>query len=123
MSRKRRERREIRSAILLVAPFLIVFSLFFLYPTARVIALSFTDAPLIGARVCQYENSSNGDYLIDRLPGQDRIWLVGGGSGHGFKNGPAVGKRVAAHILDPNLPVEPRFSYATKGTVAARTVF
>ena len=48
MSRKRRERREIRSAILLVAPFLIVFSLFFLYPTARVIALSFTDAPLIG---------------------------------------------------------------------------
>lgn len=48
MSRKRRERREIRSAILLIAPFLIVFSLFFLYPTARVIALSFTDAPLIG---------------------------------------------------------------------------
>ena len=82
-----------------------------------------TDAPLIGARVCQYENSSNGDYLIDRLPGQDRIWLVGGGSGHGFKNGPAVGKRVAAHILDPALPVEPRFSYATKGTVAARTVY
>lgn len=84
---------------------------------------SLADAPLIGGRVCQYENSSNGDYLIDRLPGQDRIWLVGGGSGHGFKNGPAVGKRVAAHILDPNLPVEPRFSYATKGTVAARTVF
>lgn len=48
MSRKRRERREIRSAILLIAPFLIVFSLFFLYPTARVITLSFTDAPLIG---------------------------------------------------------------------------
>lgn len=80
-------------------------------------------APLIGGRVCQYENSSNGDYLIDRFPGQERVWLVGGGSGHGFKNGPAVGKRVAAHILDPKLPVEPRFSFATKGTVAARTVF
>jgi hypothetical protein len=26
-------------------------------------------APLIGGRVCQYENSSNGDYLIDRFPG------------------------------------------------------
>lgn len=82
-----------------------------------------TDAPLIGSRVCQYENSSNGDYLIDRLPGQDRVWLVGGGSGHGFKNGPAVGKRVAAHILNPNLAIEPRFSFATKGTTAARTVF
>ncbi|HMO75222.1 MAG TPA: FAD-dependent oxidoreductase [Sphingopyxis sp.] len=81
------------------------------------------NAPLIGGRVCQYENSSNGDYLIDRLPGQERVWLVGGGSGHGFKNGPAVGKRVAAHILDPNLPVEPRFGFASKGTVAGRTVF
>lgn len=81
------------------------------------------NAPLIGGRVCQYENSSNGDYLIDRFPGQDRVWLVGGGSGHGFKNGPAVGKRVAAHILDPKLAVEPRFSFATKGSVAARTVF
>lgn len=80
-------------------------------------------APLIGGRVCQYENSSNGDYLIDRFPGQERVWLVGGGSGHGFKNGPAVGKRVTAHILDPKLAVEPRFSFATKGTVAARTVF
>lgn len=80
-------------------------------------------APLLGGRVCQYENSSNGDYLIDRFPGQQHVWLVGGGSGHGFKNGPAVGKRVAAHILDANLAVEPRFSFATKGTVAARTVF
>lgn len=81
------------------------------------------NAPLLGGRVCQYENSSNGDYLIDRFPGQERVWLVGGGSGHGFKNGPAVGKRVTAHILDKNLAVEPRFSFATKGTVAARSVF
>jgi sarcosine oxidase len=81
------------------------------------------DAPLIHSRVCQYENSSNGDFLIDRLPGTERVWLVGGGSGHGFKHGPAVGKRVAAHVLDPALAVEPRFSLATKGTVAARTVF
>lgn len=81
------------------------------------------EAPLIHSRVCQYENSSNGDFLIDRLPGTERVWLVGGGSGHGFKHGPAVGKRVAAHVLDAKLAVEPRFSLATKGTVAARTVF
>lgn len=81
------------------------------------------EAPLIHSRVCQYENSSNGDFLIDRLPGTDRVWLVGGGSGHGFKHGPAVGKRVAAHVLNPALAVEPRFSLATKGNVAARTVF
>ena len=80
-------------------------------------------APLIHSRVCQYENSSSGDFLIDRLPGTERVWLVGGGSGHGFKHGPAVGKRVAAHVLDAKLAVEPRFSLATKGVVAARTVF
>jgi sarcosine oxidase len=81
------------------------------------------DAPLIHARVCQYENSSNGDFLIDRLPGHERVWLVGGGSGHGFKHGPAVGKRVAAHIIDANIEVEPRFSLATKATQQKRTVY
>lgn len=81
------------------------------------------DAPLIHARVCQYENSSNGDFLIDRLPGHDHVWLVGGGSGHGFKHGPAVGRIVAAHIADGTRTIEPRFSLATKGTVAKRTVY
>ena len=81
------------------------------------------DAPLIHSRVCQYENSSNGDFLIDRLPGHERVWLVGGGSGHGFKHGPAVGKRVAAHIIDPAKHIEPRFSLATKETQQNRTVY
>jgi glycine/D-amino acid oxidase-like deaminating enzyme len=80
-------------------------------------------APLIHSRVCQYENSSNGDFLIDRLPGHDRVWLVGGGSGHGFKHGPAVGRRVAQHLFDPMQAIEPRFTLATKSTVAARTVY
>ena len=81
------------------------------------------DAPLIHARVCQYENSSNGDFLIDRLPGHDHVWLVGAGSGHGFKHGPAVGRRVAGHILDAGAPVEPRFSLAAKGLNQNRAVY
>lgn len=81
------------------------------------------DAPLIHSRVCQYENSSNGDFLIDRLPGHDNVWLVGGGSGHGFKHGPAVGKRLAAHIVNMAIPIEPRFSLATKATKQNRTVY
>jgi sarcosine oxidase len=81
------------------------------------------DAPLIHSRVCQYENSSNGDFLIDRLPGHDRVWLVGGGSGHGFKHGPAVGERVARHIRDSSLAIEPRFSLASKAAVQARSVY
>lgn len=80
-------------------------------------------APLIHSRVCQYENSSNGDFLIDRLPGHERVWLVGGGSGHGFKHGPAVGRIVAAHVADSARPVEPRFALASKATVTKRTVY
>jgi sarcosine oxidase len=80
-------------------------------------------APLIHSRVCQYENSANGDFLIDRLPGHERVWLVGGGSGHGFKHGPEVGRRVSAHVADAALAIEPRFSLASKGKVQARTVY
>jgi sarcosine oxidase len=78
--------------------------------------------PLSEARVCQYENSSNGDFLIDRHPAFDNVVLVGAGSGHGFKHGPAVG-RYAADLLLGTLPApEPRFSLATKAENEARAV-
>ncbi|MGH9800151.1 MAG: FAD-dependent oxidoreductase, partial [Blastocatellia bacterium] len=49
------------------------------------------DAPVTETRVCQYENTSDGNFLIDRHTDFDNVWLVGGGSGHGFKHGPALG--------------------------------
>lgn len=79
-------------------------------------------APLVEARVCQYENTSNGDFLIDRHPARDNAWLVGGGSGHGFKHGPALGEYVAARVTGAAEEVEPRFSLATKSRVQKRTV-
>jgi glycine/D-amino acid oxidase-like deaminating enzyme len=75
----------------------------------------------VAAEVCQYENSSNGDFLIDRHPDFDNLWLVGGGSGHGFKHGPAVGEYVAERVISGG-SVEPRFSLATKGTELKREV-
>jgi glycine/D-amino acid oxidase-like deaminating enzyme len=80
------------------------------------------DAPIVASEVCQYENTSNGDFLIDRHPELANVWLVGGGSGHGFKHGPAVGEYVAARIADGR-PGEPRFSLATKQKVQERTVY
>jgi sarcosine oxidase len=80
------------------------------------------DAPLVESRVCQYENSSNGDFLVDLHPGMDNVWLVGGGSGHGFKHGPAVGEYVAARVLGQGT-AELRFSLASKGTEQKRSVF
>jgi glycine/D-amino acid oxidase-like deaminating enzyme len=78
--------------------------------------------PLVESRVCQYENSSNGDLLIDRHPLWPDVVLVGAGSGHGFKHGPAVG-RYAAELLAGRLArPEPRFGLASKGEVQHREV-
>jgi len=79
------------------------------------------DAPITETRVCQYENTSNGDFLIDRHPAIPNVWLVGGGSGHGFKHGPAVGEYVAARVLSDGT-AEPRFSLETKATEQRRSV-
>ena len=80
------------------------------------------DAPLIAGEVCQYENTSNGDFLIDRHPERDNVWLVGGGSGHGFKHGPAVGEYVTARILEGGKG-EPRFTLSTKQRIQKRAVY
>jgi len=79
-------------------------------------------APVIGAEVCQYENSSNGDFLIDRHPALSNVVLVGGGSGHGFKHGPEVGRLAAGLVAGGGAQPEPRFTLATKGETQHREV-
>jgi glycine/D-amino acid oxidase-like deaminating enzyme len=79
-------------------------------------------APLLGAEVCQYENSSNGDFLIDRHPDLANVILVGGGSGHGFKHGPEVGRLAAELVASGGQQAEPRFTLATKATTQRREV-
>lgn len=80
------------------------------------------DRPLSESRVCQYENSSNGDFLIDHHPNLENVVLAGGGSGHGFKHGPAVGRYTADLVMGRLSQPEPRFSLATKMEVQARAV-
>ncbi len=74
-------------------------------------------APLVQTEVCQYENTANGDYLIDRHPGESKVWLVGGGSGHGYKHGPALGEYVA-EVLLKNKEIDARFRLASKPDMA-----
>lgn len=80
------------------------------------------NAPLVETRVCQYENTSNGDFLLDRHPELENVWIAGGGSGHGFKHGPAVGEYVEQLLSGCGTP-EPRFSFASKGMARARAVY
>ena len=56
-------------------------------------------APLLSAEVCQYENSPDGNLIVDRHPAAKNVWLLGGGSGHGFKLSPAVGELAAQAVL------------------------
>ena len=78
-------------------------------------------APLLETRVCQYENTSNGHLLLDRLPDHDRAWIAGGGSGHGFKHGPMVGRYMADLIQGARTP-SPLFQLAGR-PVRGRAVY
>jgi len=80
----------------------------------RFVAMRFPalkDAPLVESRVCQYENSPDQNFIIDRHPEASNVWIVGGGSGHGFKHGPAIGEYVARVVLDQQKP-DPFFQLA-----------
>jgi len=69
----------------------------FRFPTLK-------DAPLIETRVCQYEQTPDSNFIVDRHPAMENVWIVGGGSGHGFKHGPAVGEMMAELILKNREP-------------------
>lgn len=79
-------------------------------------------APVVEGRVCQYENTSTGDFLIDRHPERDNVWIVGGGSGHGFKHGPAIGEYVA-RLITEGAEAEPRFALHAHSAQSGRAVY
>jgi sarcosine oxidase len=67
--------------------------------------------PLVESRVCQYENTPDTHFVLDRHPAAENVWLVGGGSGHGFKFAPAWGAQVAATVTGRREP-DPFFGLA-----------
>lgn len=87
------------------------------------------DAPLVETRVCQYERTPDSNLVMDRHPDFENVWLVGGGSGHGFKLGPAVGEFVARLALEPrrvSIPPQLRLGASTwsqEGPVPATRSF
>jgi glycine/D-amino acid oxidase-like deaminating enzyme len=79
-------------------------------------------APLVGARVCQYELTPDTRFIVAPHPAHGgRVWIVGGGSGHAFKHGPALAERLEAWIEGSRAP-EPRYALGTRRPdVALRT--
>lgn len=68
-------------------------------------------APLLESRVCQYENSPDANFILDRHPSAANVWIAGGGSGHGFKHGPVVGEMMADLVMGEK-PGDPFFALA-----------
>jgi glycine/D-amino acid oxidase-like deaminating enzyme len=62
------------------------------------------DSPLVESRVCQYENSTDQNFILDQHPEAENVWILGGGSGHGFKHGPAVGDLASDAVLGLSRP-------------------
>lgn len=60
--------------------------------------------PFVASSVCLYTCTPSCDFVIDEAPGEPRVLVAGGFSGHGFKFAPAIGALVAEAVLDGRRP-------------------
>jgi sarcosine oxidase len=70
---------------------------------------SLAGAPVASAPGCHYGLTPDGEFLFAPHPEHESVWLLGGGSGHGYKHGPALAEHVAA-VLAGRAQPEPRFA-------------
>jgi len=71
-------------------------------------------APVKSAPGCHYSATADGQFVFAPHPEHERTWLLGGGSGHGFKHGPAMAEHVAT-VLAGRAEPEPRFALGKRG--------
>jgi sarcosine oxidase len=80
------------------------------------IALRFptlASAPLVGTRSCPYSLTADTNFLVAPHPEHERVWLLGGGSGHGFKHGPALAEYVLSLLEGKDAP-DPLFGLGAR---------
>jgi glycine/D-amino acid oxidase-like deaminating enzyme len=71
------------------------------------------DAPVASRRACPYELTADTHFVAAPHPEHDQVWLLGGGSGHGFKHGPALAERMAEWLRGDE-PPDPRFALGAR---------
>jgi glycine/D-amino acid oxidase-like deaminating enzyme len=79
---------------------------------------SLAGARVVGSKRCRYELSPDSHFIAAPHPGHDAVWLVGGGSGHGFKHGPAMAERLTA-AWDGGAELPPRFALGAREYAAS----
>ncbi len=70
--------------------------------------------PLVDARICQREDSIDDHFIVNRHPELSNVWLVGGGSGHGYKHGIMLGDYVANRVVGQDKNPELAATFALK---------
>jgi glycine/D-amino acid oxidase-like deaminating enzyme len=75
-------------------------------------------APIVLSKRCRYEISPDSHFIAAPHPGHANVWLVGGGSGHGFKHGPAMAERLTRAWHDGE-PLPPRFALGAREYAAS----
>jgi sarcosine oxidase len=71
------------------------------------------NAPVRSAPSCHYSLTADGNFLFARHPEHELVWLLGGGSGHGYKHGPATAEHAAAVLAGAADP-DPRFALGAR---------
>jgi len=79
------------------------------------------DAPLDDATTCTDALTPDTHFLIAPHPEHERVWLLGGGSGHGYKHGPALAEYVEKLLEGEDEP-DPRFALGQRApAISLRT--
>ena len=65
--------------------------------------------PVVGMRICMYTNSPDGHFVVDRLPGRERLIVACGFSGHGFKFASVMGELLADLAMHGRTPLPAGF--------------
>jgi sarcosine oxidase len=78
-------------------------------------------AAVAGSRSCLYESTPDRDFIVDWVPGSSRVLVAGGGSGHGFKFGGAIGPLIADALEDKDNPLGAPFKLGDRFAAAGRS--
>jgi glycine/D-amino acid oxidase-like deaminating enzyme len=70
--------------------------------------------PLVESKVCQREDSIDEHFIVTPHPELGNVWLVGGGSGHGYKHGIMLGDYVAHRVVGKDKNPELAATFALK---------
>jgi len=70
--------------------------------------------PLVDSRICQREDSIDDHFIVQQHPELGNVWIVGGGSGHGYKHGIMLGDYVAHRVTGQDKSPELAATFALK---------